>query len=248
VARERFYIDTQGVDATALARGYAWLVDYAQSHGHSEAAIVVPQISTIPELAGGLGRNRADRLRKDRKLTEQGVAISIVTGGHPSFGRGPALAVWLTDDQLDSLDDSPRLPAICVLPWGKPEVTYWVEGRRPTEISTGAVGGSDRPRDVLTVAIESLRFGLNLMGDPYPLYEDDGKAAITALHGARVPVDPEEVRIVALRCNAKSRDAARLAAFAKRINTGHRLQVPAHKRLSPQAVERWRMRVEDPQA
>jgi len=80
---ERYFVDAHGADAEALADAYAWLLEFAVHRGR--AAIAVPLVATIENLAAGLGAARAAALKKDRKVRDGGVVVEIVTGSHPSF-------------------------------------------------------------------------------------------------------------------------------------------------------------------
>lgn len=237
---DRFYVDTEGDDDEAVREGWAWLLDTAAQQGASSAAIVIPRVSMIEYLASALGADRGRRFQKDRQLVESGITVKLLTESRPMFGRGPALALWLTPGALDSLDDSRDLTALCVVPVAKQLIAYWTDGRRPVEIRTGLQTGTDIPLDVVAVAMtRQLGIGLNMQGVPYPLKMDRAKATLMALRAARASLKPEQIRSQALRLGASASDAAELARLAAKADRGVKLRFPKGQAVPPEKVETW---------
>lgn len=246
---ERFFIPAHGPDDDALRAGLAWLRTYAEGHLFLDAAIWVPTKDSVENLGRVIGRDAAAHLKRTGKVKAGAITISLLSERttRSAHKRGPVLAVWVDDRQLDKLD-ALDAPALCAIPWSETDIDGWKRSWNPTDARTGvsAAAETTATNPVLEAALGDLTTCVNLStGVTHPSDKAMAVQLFQLLKSAHEPFDPLEVKALAVRRGWEPRHATALADIAKRIAEGKVVQTRgAGKMWRADIIEQWRTKSE----
>ena len=208
---ERFVADSSPDDA--LARGVRWLVERAADG--ADAAIAASSVVSIENLAGAIGRERAEEAKTHRRVQIDGAILQIIIDRkRPVRFRGSILVPWANEAMLAAAE-ALEPTAICATSWVTGELDRWKEAFAPIDLSEGP---PEREPAQAPSPIRGLVAGLADVLHPL-----DKKRALTALRAIRqedIEVDPVLTRAAAIEARWAPRAADRLRDLAERVTSG----------------------------
>jgi hypothetical protein len=217
---DRYVIDTYPSTDQLVIDGLDWLVREAITGRATEAAVVVPEIQSIPNLPGGAGSASS---RQDRQFFRDGRDIQILVARKlPHAFRGPVLVVWANSDmagQAEHMDP----PAICATAWSLDGLADWIRVWGATDPRTGVRLESEVPEPAVVGAVASISF--HMPADV--LHRSDKARAVDALRALKLcgyKLDPPMIRALAIQHGWMPRAADRLADLATKFAMGKAVQ------------------------
>ncbi|MFI4984903.1 MAG: hypothetical protein ACHQAV_02815 [Solirubrobacterales bacterium] len=217
---DRYVIDTYPPTDLLVADGLEWLVHEAIVKGTTDAAVLVPEVQSIPNLSGGAGRALS---KQDRQFFRDGLDIQVLVARKPPHAfRGPVLVVWANSDmaaQAEHMDP----PAICATGWERDGLGDWVRVWGATDPRTGEHFAPEVPEPAVVGAVASISF--HMPGDV--LHPSDKARAVDALRALKLcdhKIDPPMIRALAIQRGWIPRAADRLADLAKKFALGKAVQ------------------------
>lgn len=210
---DRYVIDTHPRTDQLVVDGLDWLVREAITGRATEAAVVVPEVQSIPNLPGGAGSALSKR---DRQFFWDGLYIQILVARKlPYAFSGPVLVVWANSDmagQAEHMDP----PAICATGWERDGLADWVRVWGATDLLTGERFPAEAADPAVVGAVASISF--HMPGDV--LHPSDKARAVDALRALKLcgyKIDPPMIRGLAIQRGWLPRAADRLAEIAKKF-------------------------------
>ncbi|HYM45473.1 MAG TPA: hypothetical protein VES65_04845 [Solirubrobacteraceae bacterium] len=217
---DRYVIDTHPRIEQLVADGLDWLVREAISKGMTEAAVLVPEVQSIPNLPGDAGSALA---KQNRQFFWDGRDIQILVARKlPYAFRGPVLVVWANSDmaaQAEHMDP----PAICATGWERDGLADWVRVWGATDPRTGKHFPAEAADPAVVGAIASIAF--HMTGDV--LHPSDKTRAVDALRALMLcgyKIDPPMIRALAIQRGWLPRAADRLSDIARKFALGKAVQ------------------------
>jgi hypothetical protein len=225
-----------------VRRGFRWLIEFAEKHGYSEAAIVVSSLHQVEDLVAILAVDAS--ALKARILQGDGVTVNVYTERSlPSLLHGiPVLGVWVDDKQLDKLDDL-LPPGICAIPWNRVDIDGWKQSWNATDVRTGEAVGSQETvtNPVVAAAMASLTTSVKLStGLGHPSDKASAVQMFKALKKANEVYSPDEIRGLAVRSGWRSKDARELSELGQKVLDGRPVQGSKREMWREDIVEIWR--------
>jgi hypothetical protein len=217
---DRYVIDSYPRTDQLVADGVDWLVREAIVKGTTEAAVLVPEVQSIPNLSGGAERALS---KKDRQFLRDGLDIQILIARKlPHAFGGPVLVVWANSDmaaQAEHMDP----PAICATSWEADGLADWVRVWGATDPRTDEHFPSEAAGPTVVGAVASISF--HMPGDV--LHPSDKARAVDAMRALKLcghKIDPPVIRTLAIQRGWTTRAADRLADLAKKFALGKAVQ------------------------
>jgi hypothetical protein len=210
---ERFVVDTEGADEGALATGLSWLVE--RGRAGEDVAIIVPTVSSIPNLGGAIGKDGVAQAKENREVTIDAVVIAILTARTaPSTFSGALLVPWASEEMV-ARGEALGPTAVCATGWVPGALDGWKSAFAPEDLRVGA---PEAPRREMSAAVRGLLAGLVDV-----LHPNDKKRVLTGLLAIRaegIEIDPPVIRAAALELGWSQRAAGRLRAIAEKVTSG----------------------------
>jgi len=220
---ERFYIDANGPDDDALREGFAWL----RAQAGFSAAVCVPGLQNVDYLARVLGKEGAQKLKRERALRERWLTVELWTERTMpvTYTDGPVLAVWANDARLVKLD-ALGAPALCAIPWLRDNIKQWKTNWNPTELRGNASASPELSvGPVVAVALDDLTHVVNLAsGLVHPADKTAAVELFKILKRGHESFDPSQVQAWAARHEWEPRHARELGEMAGKILEGRPVQ------------------------
>jgi hypothetical protein len=211
---ERYVIASYPQTPQLVADGVRWLT--RETKAVSPAAILVPEVQSIPNLSGGLG---VELSRQDRAFVFDGIELTILVARQmPSSFAGPVLVVW-ANTQMAAKAEYLDPTAICATSWERDGLKDWVRVWGATDPRTGEHHPAEVPPRAVAGAVASISF--HMPGDV--LHPSDKARAVDTLRALKLcghDIDPPMVRALAIRRGWLPRAADRLAEIAEKFAAG----------------------------
>ena len=228
---DRFIIESErdGADEDSLREGFLWLIRYATDHGLSTAAVVVPAVRSIRELASAIGGDVAEYAERTRYFTVGGLRIEVFTQKtKPRVDRfeGPVLVPWASAAMARDAEHL-EPPAICVTSWARGELDDWKRAHGPTDPRSGAAEQVEEAPAAVRGAVKAIS-GAPDADITHPMDKARAVTAFKALRLCGVPIDPVLVRALALRHGWGPNAADRLQEMASKFAAGRTVQGGDH--------------------
>jgi hypothetical protein len=217
---ERYVIDSYPRTDQLVADGLDWLVRETIARGTTEAAVLVPEVQSIPNLTAGAGRALS---KQDRQFFRDGLDIAILVARKlPHSFSGPLLVVW-ANSEMAARAEHLHPPAICATGWERDGLADWVRVWGATDPRTGERFPSEAAEPAVIGAVASISF--HMPGDV--LHPSDKARAVEALRALKLcghEIDPPMIRALAIERGWTPGAADRLADLAKKFALGKPVQ------------------------
>jgi|CZKG01.1.fsa_nt_gi hypothetical protein len=234
---DRYIIDSDPQTPALVADGVRWLVAEANAIDAPAAAVLVPQVQSIPNPSDAFGRAVS---RDERAVLSRGRTLTILTTRQlPSSFPGPVLVVWANTkmaEQAEHLEPA----ALCATSWEPNGLAEWVRVWGATDPRTGEHRPAQLPPPALAGAVANISF--HPPGDV--LHPSDKARAVDALRALTLcgyELDPPMLRALAIRHGWLPRAADRLAELAEKFKAGKPVRggTKMTKTRACQVVERF---------
>ena len=210
---ERFIADSSNSPDDALARGVQWLVERA-ARG-ADAAISVDSVASIENLAGAIGRERAEEAKNHRQVRIDGAVLQIIINRQrPVLFNGPLLVPWANEGMLAAAE-ALEPTELCATVWAAGELDRWKEAFAPIDLSEGPL---ERQPVKAAPPIRGLVAGL--VDVLHPLDKKRALIAPRAIRQEDIEIDPVLTRAAAIEAGWAPRAADRLRDLAERVASG----------------------------
>ena len=217
---DRYVIDSRPRIDKLVADGLDWLVRDAIARRAIQAAVLVPEVQSIPNLSAPAGRQLS---KQDRHFFRDGIDITILVAQKaPHLFHGPALVVW-ANSQMAERAEHMDPPAVCATGWEHDGLADWVRVWGTIDPRTGERFAAETPEPAVVGAVASI--SLQMPGDV--LHRADKARAVDALRALKLcghDIDPPMIRALAIQHGWIPRAADRLADLAKKFALGKAVQ------------------------
>jgi hypothetical protein len=234
---DRYIIDSDPQTPALVADGVCWLVAEANGTNAPAAAILVPEVQSIPNLSDALGRAVS---RDERAVISRGRTLTILTTREmPSSFHGPVLVVWANTKMVERAEHL-EPTALCATSWEPNGLAEWVRVWGATDPRIGEHRPAQVPPPALAGAVANISF--HPPGDV--LHPSDKARAVDALRALKLcgyEIDPPMLRALAIRRGWLPRAADRLAELAEKFKAGKPVKggTKMTKTRARQMVERF---------
>ena len=231
---DRYIINTTGPDEGAIILAFLKTTELCGEFEYNSVILYIPGLGNLRGAIGNvLGNNVIKRLSKDKRVIYNQMEITLKTERIEilEWTEDIVLSIYPTKRMFDSINDLNRARAIVVVPWNEREKEEWIRTWNPE-----VVGGEEAEVEPLELnaAVES---ALNTLTSMVNLstgltHSSDKESAITLLrilHNNQVPLDPNNMRIWALRNGWTSEGANDLQEIAQGVLEGKRYKTSGRK-------------------
>lgn len=165
-----------------------------------------------------------------------------------SWGGGPVLAAWPTQEKLAEIAEHPQTRALCVIPWLLKDTAAWEKAVQPERLDgAGASAGVAALDPVVVRGLQALtgmvNHANNLAGT---LDHRDAVAVLRTLHKGGYPLPADDVYAWALGLGWPARGALRLRDMAAKIDAGRTVRLQGRWPLRDDVLDTWRAHAADP--
>jgi hypothetical protein len=153
------------------------------------------------------------------------------------------LAAWPDASTLGLIDDTPRVVALCVLPWIEDDTWVWVRAHDARDLLNAGVPStySNSLDRVVVQALRTLTIRVNLSsGLTHPSDRDAAIAAFEQLNRAGYRWSGVEIETWARANGWRATGATQLRGFAEGVAAGRRYRKKGRQPWRDDIVERWR--------
>lgn len=224
---ERYIINTIGPDEDAIIIAIQKTFELCIAFEHNSVILYIPGLNNLRGAIGNvLGSNVIKRLSKDKYIVYNQMEITLKTEHIEilEWTEDIVLSIYPTKRMFDSINNLNRARAIVVVPWNEREKEKWIRTWNPEVI--GGEEAEVEPLElnpILENALNALTNRINLSTGL--THSSDKESAITLLRilqANQVPLDPNKIKIWALRNGWTSEGANDLQEIAQGVLEGKR--------------------------
>lgn len=248
--RHSYYIDTEGIDKLAIAKGlkflqkiciksnptYSWLVILTKDKLKSKASIIVDVLTE--RIANALLKDTPIKLEPSdtylKLATERTIESENVAG--------PVLVIHPTKELLDKLDDLWDVTDIIVIPWRRDEIQQWINtwNAQDIERTENTTKSSIISNPVVEKALVSLCSIINVSTGIMHLSDKDRTIDLfDLLKEENEPYDCHEIRSYLIKNNWFTEHADGLVKIAEAVQQGKRIR-RGNKVWNRNIINEWR--------
>jgi len=226
---ERYITYSEGPDEDALKEALNKAIELCVSLKHNTVIIHVPTIGSLNGIIKDvLGEALVKKLSKDKSIVINSIKFLLNTKSIKinNWTEDIILSIHPTSEMFDNLNDLNKAKAIVVVPWTEEERDAWIKtwnleiiGEHEIEIETAGID------TILEKALSILTGMVNLSSSlTHPSDKDKTIQLLQVLKKKGIDLNPDNIKIWALRNGWNSNAASKLYKFTEGILKGKKFK------------------------
>jgi len=240
---ERYITYSEGPDEDALRDALTKVSELCQSLSHNKIILHTPGIDSLEGVIEDVfGKNFSERLQKEKYATINEIEIVLHTERLKinEWTQDIVLSVHPTSKMFANLNNLNRAKAIVVVPWTEEERDEWIKTWNPEIIGEVEI-------EIETVLIDSrleklllyLTKMINLSsGLTHPSDKENTIQLLRLLHKKGFELNPDNIKIWALRNGWNSNAASKLYEIAEGVLKGKKFKTSGQKIWTDKSVDK----------